>query len=71
MLYMFTCLNLNCRKSFYLADPEVVVCCPYCHSKKPARLFRRSTNTRYRNYYELFDLISQGTEYFEKKEGVE
>ena len=64
MLYMFTCLNLNCKKDFHLADPVAVVCCPYCGSKEPARPFRQSKNTRYRNYYELFGIIPQGTEYF-------
>ncbi len=68
MLYMFTCLNLNCRKDFYLADPVAVVCCPYCGSKEPARTFRSSTNIRYRAYYELFDIILRGTEYLK---GVE
>ena len=63
MLYMFTCLNLNCGKSFYLADPLIVVCCPYCRGKV-VRPYRQCTNIRYENYYELFDVIPQGTKYF-------
>ena len=66
MLYMFTCLNLNCKKDFYLADPDVVGYCPYCSSEKPARPFRQSTYKRYKAYYELFTIIPQGTEYLEE-----
>ncbi len=65
-LYMFTCLNLNCGKDFFLASPNVVICCPYCRAKV-VRPFRQSTGTQYENYYQLFDVVSIGTEYFEKK----
>ena len=60
---MFTCLNLNCKKDFYLADPVAVVCCPYCSTTEIARFSRQSSHLQRKNYYELFDVIPQGIEY--------
>jgi len=66
-MYMFTCLNLNCKKFFYLTDPIAVTCCPYCGTTEIARFSRQSSHRRYKNYYELFDVIPKGTEYFDDK----